>query len=252
MELALHKAIGFSAAKLVEFDTSPGSYRQFLTLLSQMLTFDPATRPSCTQLLRSEYFDGYREQLASVIEPVPTQHRLKFHPRRNVGITIIDQQRYPIQYRVKFLAVDLLDRILSAEPSIGDDDSTIRRYAICALYIAEKYLMEERCCSFQELTSSREEDFEAYGNREIYVLQHLLHYQIYHRTLYDYLPADVIPREISRAYLLFRHALPFSGIRVDELYAIYQFVVEHYYEAETWKERLAIPYDFRPPGERIN
>jgi serine/threonine protein kinase len=236
----LHKEIALSTSQITEFDTSPGTYRQFLELLSQLLTLDPVMRPSCTQLLRDVYFDGYREKLASIAVAPPIPHRLQLHPRRKVGIAIIDQQRYPIQYRVKFLAVDLLDRILSVDPSIGEDDLEIRRHAICALYIAEKYLMEERCCSFTELTSSSEEDFEGYEVREQHVLQSILQYRIYRSTLYDYLPPNVSSREISRAYLLFRRALPFSGMRLDELYAVYKYVVETYHKPVVTGDSIVI------------
>lgn len=249
VEAILHRELGLSERRLQEFGES--SYRQFLTLLSKMLTLNPTRRPSCTSLLKDVYFDPYREELVRVSRPLTTPHILIFHPAREIGIGIIDQQRYPIQYRVKFLAVDILDRILQVKPEIAEDDGLVRKYSVCALYIAEKYLMEERCCSFEELISTHEEDFEGYEALEREVLELILEYRIYRKTLYDYLPHDVIPREISRVYLLFRKALPFTGMRLDTLYVIYDYVVDHYYEpVKEWGERISIECDFRPVCER--
>jgi len=226
---ALHQDLALNAKQLTEFTESPGTYLQFLDLVSKMLTVGVSTRPSCEELLRHEFFDGYRVSLASVVVPAPTPHRLEFHPLRSVGVALIDRQAYGIQYRVKFLALDIVDRMLAARPELNDVDE-IRRLTVVAIYLAEKYWLGERACSIDALSTDDEDDFEGYPARERYVLQELLQYRVYRPTLYDYLQSGSKAKDVGRAFALFRGALPFHGIRLDYFAIIYSWVVEHWYE----------------------
>ena len=232
----LHQDLALDAIQLAEFNESPGTYLQFLDLVTSMLAVDVTKRANCERLLKHEFFDGYRVSLSAVVQATPTPHRLVFHPVRKIGIDLIDRQAYGIQYRVKFLALDILDRILQAEPAIEEDD--IRKFTIVAIYLAEKYWMGERACSIDTLTTDNEDDFQGYPARERYVLHEVLHYQIYRPTLYDYLPIGTRAKDAGRAFHLFRHAVPFHGMRIDHLASIYLWVIRHWYEE--WGERIVV------------
>jgi serine/threonine protein kinase len=234
---ALHRDLALSSQQLVDFEASPGSYYQYLDLLHSLLTVDPTQRVTCEQLLQHEFFDGYRVSLASVIQPAVTPHKLQLSPLRQVAIPILDRQAYGIQYRVKFLALDIVDRILVALPEVTAEE--LRQYALVAVYLAEKYWLGERACSIESLAAEDEDDFGGYPARERYVLQDLLKYCVYRPTLYDYLPASSRTKDTSRAFSLFRSALPFSGMRLDHFAAVYQWVGAHWYE-EWGGERLEV------------
>ena len=229
----LHQFLALTADKMKDFHTTPGTYLQFLDVLKKMLTIEPDGRPSCDELLKHEFFDGYRASLSSVILPAPTPHRLTFHPLRTVGIALIDRQAYGIQYRVKFLALDLLDRILASNLA-PDDVEEVRKMTMVGIYLAEKYCRGERAVSIDSLSTEEEEedDFVGYPERERLVLQQILQYHIYRPTLYDYLPLGSEPEDVGRAFHLFRHALPFHGIRIDHFGAIYNWVVR------TWRDTI--------------
>jgi serine/threonine protein kinase len=240
---ALHQDLALNAAQLKDFDESEGTYRHFLDLLNRMLTVSTHQRPTCEELLKHEFFDGYRVSLASVIRPLPTPHRLQLHPLRKHGVALIDRQAYGIQYRVKFLALDILDRILAARPEL-EDPGEIRRLTLVAIYLAEKYWMGERACSIDFLTveDEDEDDFKGYAARERYVLRDLLGYCVYRATLYDYLPIGSTSKDVGRAFHLFRQALPFHGLRLDYLAATYHWVVKHWYEDWEGQERVEVTF----------
>lgn len=234
--LSLHREMGFTQDQLTEFDSSSGTYQHFLDLLAAILVTDPKSRPSCTQIISHPFFDGYREKIAAVVSPRVHSHRLYFHPYRNLGIKLIEKQR-KAEYRVKFLAVDILDRILERDPDT--DEEQIRRYALCAFYLAEKYLLGEQACAFSQLTVNSTTDFESFAETEQRVLRDILEYRIYRRTLYDYLPVEVEAGEIDRVYLLFRKVSNLNGITLQQLYSIYRYVTDHY--DEEWPETLVLP-----------
>jgi len=234
--LLLHRDIGFSSEQIADFDATAGSYLQFLDLLASTLTINPFARPVCSSLLRHRFFDGYRETIAVVVSPRPRPHCCHFHPLRIEGVNLIEAQPQ-LEYRIKFLALDILDRILAVERDV--ERAVLRRYTICALYLAEKYLLSDAARPLAALTGTGSDDFTNYAATERYVLKHILDFRIYRRTLYDCLPHDASLADIDRIYLLFQRALPLSGIQLDHLYALYCYVTTHYYE--TWNGRLAVP-----------
>ena len=224
--ITIHEALRLNPQIISEFDRSPGTYQQFLDLLAQMLIIDPATRATTTTLLKHEFFDGYRPQLAATVQGPVTPHQVHFDERRDLAVLLLDHQNYDkYSYRVKFLALDIIDRILLARPLA--DETGIRKYTMVALYLAEKYWRGEEACSIYDLVAIEEMDFDGYPQREHEVIRDILHYRIYRPTLYDYLTEL---KDIKRAYHIFRHALPFNGLRLDYWATMVIWLLRHYYD----------------------
>lgn len=236
----VHKNLALSKDSIAEFDSSPGTYRHFVNLIAKTLRVEPLDRPSATDLIAHQFFDGYREELSLNVLPPQKSHYLYLHPLRTAGIKIINRQK-KCEFRIRFLALDILDRILEIHSDVDEDQ--VRKYALCSYYIAEKFLIGESARAFNQLVVSSSSDYENYQDTEKKVLRDLLKFMIYRKTLYDYLPPQVSREEIERAYYLYTHITNLSGIRLDHFYAIYRYVSSNWKSRDNWSETLNIPQE---------
>lgn len=239
LEHLLHRDMALSYDKIQEFDQSPGTYAQFINLVSRMLRSIPSERPNAMEIINHPFFDGYRDKLTVTIFPPPKPQNIYIHPLRTTGIKIINRQK-KCEFRVRFLSLDILDRILEQE---GEEleEQMVRKYALCSYYIAEKFLLGESARAFSELIVSSSSDYEDYKELEKKVLKDILKYKIYRKTIYDYLPPNTKIEEIERSYYLYTHIKNLTGIRLDHFYHTYKYVTSNWKNIEELSDPINIP-----------
>ena len=198
--------------RLREFNTenyeglyNPGTYDQFLDLLSKLFVLNPSKRYSATQALNHPFFSGYNSVISTIRSAYPpTRPPIPYtiimdKPERLHIVDIVKDiytRRSVIRWysnRILFLALDIFDRYLyyihTEQSTIvhTPEESQIRFYV--ALYISMKYY-NAMCspCTFAQLIKPhlRTPDILRDARKlEKFFLRDVLKWQIYRETMYE-------------------------------------------------------------------
>ena len=243
----LEQSIGLSTRVILEFNRNgPGSFSEFVTVLSYLLVFDPDHRCNATQILNLKFFEGYQALISSiraqhppVPDPLPIAIIINCQERKwiiEVAYAIFNSRQHLSWYkhRVLFHAIDIFDRYLeylatncSITNGFHTRFETELRFMVC-LYMSIKYLLTLNYpSSFKELVSEQfrtPQAIETAQSFELFLIQEIFNFKIYRPTVYEI--ADqynhILSEENIRDLLLFYCSLDSTaGLTPRELYKLF-------------------------------
>lgn len=253
--------LNLSAGRIKEFNSSPGTYSQFLDLLNHLLVFDPDYRFSATDALNHPFCSGYRSLIDNVRESYPPV-------RLDTSILVVydcPERRWACQnafilfnlrdtlpwykHRIIFQALDLYDRYIAwAVDDVGSSGKVAStrfkdvttdqgyfhtryeaelRFMVC-LYISIKYFTTMFIpMSYKELAADFYKTPEAMREAEafeIIMIRDVLEFAIYRDTLYEV--ADLYGHylddfQVRELLMIYGMLTSYSGMNVRELYELY-------------------------------
>ena len=208
---------GHNAETIASFNSveaGPGTFEQYMDLMSHLLIIDPDERWDAIQALNHAFFAGYKDFIASVRTAFPPV------PRVAIPNTILDciERKWAMQvafgcfndryshawyrHRVLFQAIDLFDRYLSwawkNKPLRGFEtvdfgrlhtqSESVLRFYVC-VYVAIKYFITLAApIPFRQLVEPRHRDHASLviaEQFEITLIVDVLDFDIYRDTLYE-------------------------------------------------------------------
>lgn len=154
--------INLNIDEIIKFNSSLGSYDEFIDLLSGLLEFNPAERLSATQALNHPFFSQWTTTIMSVRDNFPPIHgEIRLSPSRrherlwiwNLAIFIFQQRRsiYWYRHQILFQALDLMERYLEKKSAPLSLVEVTEKFFVC-LYLYIKYFaVLADCPSFREI-----------------------------------------------------------------------------------------------------
>jgi serine/threonine protein kinase len=216
--------LGLSLDRQAKFNASPGSYDEFIDLLSHLLVVDPDQRWTATQALDHPFFLGYRDLIETVRRDYPPAYverpilQVIDCPERKWASEvafIIFNTRSTItwyKHRIMFQALDLYDRYLTwaeanvtpnSTPALSSSPVTVDsatvgrfhtryeaelRFMVC-LYISIKYFTTMYIpMSYLALAHDFYKTPQALAEAERFeteLITTILQFSIYRETLYE-------------------------------------------------------------------
>lgn len=205
--------------KIDEFsiDSKHGTYDNFKKLLNSMLKIDPALRISAKEAIDHVFFKDFDNEIKMVRQKYPPVEPKMINPRITIKNCNERKWMYPIieyyyntqnklignlyvknhlwyQDRILFQAVDIFDRFLVYQSTIGTNVSKMEQessnfcFMIC-LYMSIKYFLTTlQPCSFRELVDDKyttESSMESAEAFEWFLLKDVLNFKIYRPTVYE-------------------------------------------------------------------
>jgi serine/threonine protein kinase len=253
--------LGLSLDRQAKFNATPGSYDEFIDLLSHLLVVDPDQRWTASQALEHPFFQGYRELIDSVRQDHPPVHvdgsilQVVDCPERKWASEvafIIFNTRSTItwyKHRIMFQALDLYDRYLTwAAENLtpnpvptgvptSESESTLGRFhtryeaelrfMVC-LYVSIKYFTTMYIpMSYLALAHDFYKTPTALAEAERFeteLITTILQFTIYRETLYEI--ADTYGHTLNetqiRELLMIQGMLTsYHGLTVKDLYTFY-------------------------------
>lgn len=248
----------------------PGTYRDFLDLLSNLIVFNPADRYTSTQALNHRFFEAYRPIIDQVRKQFPPKEdsldllEIISCPERTWIFEIarsIFQHRKAISWyshRILFQSIDLFDRYLlhlsssvpcSSNGSFMTEESTKLKYLAC-LYISIKYFTTLSVpCTFKSLLPASVYPHDIYNkiyktaeSFELSFISDILDFKIYRPTLYEI--ADQFNHRLTDNHILslfefYKAPPPTTGLTVRELYKVY--LLKNGYKSSPIRVRVKQP-----------
>ena len=232
------ECLSLSKEKIKDFNDSPGSYEDFLDLLSHIVEIDPKKRFTATEALNHKFFENNKNYIESM--------RIKFPPvsddlplisinsckerewiKELVMIYFSENNKKWYKDRILFMGIDIFDRYLNYiycdENKIFDSDISKRdkiniefKFEMC-MYLAYKYFnIMVHFISFKEFSKKRYDE-KYHVKFEMFLIWRVLDLKIYRPTLYDI--AENLEKDDVEKLLVFLCKLKTENLYINELYS---------------------------------
>lgn len=203
-----------------DFEKSVGSVKEFTTLLTNLLQFDPNKRPTIREILENHLFDDFKEQIQEsrelyLYKPCFTPEELEINVNHcqerkwaiNLAFYFYNKNRSQgllwYKHRIIFQAIDLFDRYLdyinqgdrtplqtssSKKQKLAEEVQAQLRFIIC-IYIAIKYFATlETPISYIDISADLfsiegSQEFAQAFEREL--LEKVFKYYVYRPTVFE-------------------------------------------------------------------
>ena len=216
---ALQKELFPTLQERKDFEEAAGSVKEFVTIITNCLHFDPNKRPTVTEILNNPFFDDFRE----TIEDSRANHLRQpaFQPKElEININQCQERKWAIslafyfynknrkqgilwyKHRIIFQAIDLFDRYLdyvnqgdrtplqtlTTQKMLEEEVQVQLRFIIC-IYIAIKYFATlETPISYVDISADLfsiegSQEFAESFEREL--LEKVFKYRIYRPTVFE-------------------------------------------------------------------
>jgi len=217
---ALQKELFPTVQERKDFEGAVGSVRDFVTLVTNCLHFDPDKRPTIAEILDNPFFDDFRETIEDsrenylhqpVFKPEELQININQGQERKWAISLAfyfynknkKQGILWYKHRIIFQAIDLFDRYLdyvnqgdrtplqtssSKNQMLAEEVQAQLRFIIC-IYIAIKYFATlETPISYIDISADLfsiegSQEFAQAFEREL--LEKVFQYRIYRPTVFE-------------------------------------------------------------------
>ena len=198
--IPIEEHLDISKANIRQFNKSKvdglknnGSFAEFCDLIAQMLTIDPRDRITAVELIEHPFFKDPSVDKQEEIEMEDPVIEIKSSKDRTKALEII--YRLVDHPRIMFLALDLLDRVITSTDFVNTNGS-YDKLAYVVGYMAAKYFLVDDVPSITYLFKRRC-PFSNLPSLEEHVLVDVLKYRIYRPLCYDIIhnsgyPVDII------------------------------------------------------------